>query len=131
LLAFLTPNIPPTRSDTEGSQYVFYIFCIYLTSINIAGGYDRAECLKCVELYDPETNLWDTLSSMKEARGRFDIAVVKGKVYAIGGSNGTTELATVEKYDPQEKKWTQITPLPLARCNIGKCIVCIYMYISQ
>jgi influenza virus NS1A-binding protein len=61
---------------------------------------------------------------MKEARGRLDIAVVKGKVYAIGGSNGTTELATVEKYDPQEKKWTQITPLPLARCNIGKCTVC-------
>lgn len=91
--------------------------------LNVPGGYDRAECLKCVELYDPETNLWDTLSSMKEARGRFDIAVVKGKVYAIGGSNGTTELATVEKYDPQEKKWTQITPLPLARCNIGKCNV--------
>jgi influenza virus NS1A-binding protein len=68
---------------------------------------------------------------MKEARGRFDIAVVKGKVYAIGGSNGTTELATVEKYDPQEKKWTQITPLPLARCNIGKCIVCIYVYHSR
>jgi len=66
---------------------------------------------------------------MKEARGRFDIAVVKGKVYAIGGSNGTTELATVEKYDPQEKKWTKITPLPLARCNIGKCIVCICVYI--
>jgi hypothetical protein len=60
---------------------------------------------------------------MKEARGRFDIAVVKGKVYAIGGSNGTTELATVEKYDPQEQKWTQITPLPLARCNIGKWTV--------
>jgi influenza virus NS1A-binding protein len=67
---------------------------------------------------------------MKEARGRFDIAVVKGKVYAIGGSNGTTELATVEKYDPQEKKWTQITPLPLARCNIGKCTVYIYLCIS-
>jgi influenza virus NS1A-binding protein len=68
---------------------------------------------------------------MKEARGRFDIAVVKGKVYAIGGSNGTTELATVEKYDPQEKKWYQITPLPLARCNIGKCIVriCTYIYV--
>jgi len=109
------------------------ITCICLNFIDVAGGYDRAECLKCVELYDPETNLWDTLSSMKEARGRLDIAVVKGKVYAIGGSNGTTELATVEKYDPQEKKWTQITPLPLARCNIGKCIVCIYMYkcISQ
>jgi len=90
-------------------------------SLLVCGGYDRAECLKCVELYDPVTNLWVTLSSMKEARGRFDIAVVKGKVYAIGGSNGTTELATVEKYDPQEKKWTQITPLPLARCNIGVC----------
>ncbi|XP_069678685.1 influenza virus NS1A-binding protein homolog A-like isoform X2 [Periplaneta americana] len=90
-------------------------------SLLVCGGYDRAECLKCVELYNPETNLWDTLASMREARGRFDIAVVKGKVYAIGGSNGSTELATVEMYNPVEKKWRQITPLPLARCNIGVC----------
>lgn len=33
---------------------------------------------------------------MRESRGRFQIAVINDKVYAIGGSNGTTELDSVE-----------------------------------
>lgn len=39
---------------------------------------------------------------MREARGRFQIAVVSNKVYALGGSNGTTELDSVEMLDSIE-----------------------------
>lgn len=63
------------------------------------GGYDRIECLKSVEQYVPETNTWRALPSMRESRGRFQIAVINEKVYAIGGSNGTTELDSVEVLD--------------------------------
>ena len=52
------------------------------------GGYDRAECLKSVESYCPETNSWTRESSMGEARGRVQIAVIGETVYAVGGSNG-------------------------------------------
>lgn len=54
----------------------------------VCGGYDRGECLKYVESYCPETNVWTPVSSMIEARGRFQTAVVNGDVYAVGGSNG-------------------------------------------
>lgn len=57
---------------------------------------------------------------MREARGRFNIAVVGDKVYAVGGCNGTTELATVECYDPVLSKWTRVTSLSLARSNTGQ-----------
>ncbi|XP_063218405.1 influenza virus NS1A-binding protein-like isoform X2 [Bacillus rossius redtenbacheri] len=87
----------------------------------VCGGYDRGECLKEVECYDPDTNLWVSLAPMREARGRFDVAVVKGRVYAVGGSNGTSELATVEMYDPAARRWSRVTSLPLARCNTGVC----------
>ncbi|XP_054274096.1 influenza virus NS1A-binding protein homolog isoform X2 [Macrosteles quadrilineatus] len=87
----------------------------------VCGGYDRAECLRSVELYDPEHNTWGVLAPMREARGRFNIAVVGDKVYAVGGCNGTTELATVECYDPQLGKWTRVTSLSLARSNTGVC----------
>ncbi|CAB3383101.1 Hypothetical predicted protein [Cloeon dipterum] len=87
----------------------------------VCGGYDRGECLKSVESYSPDGNIWATLAPMKEARGRFDIAVSGGKVYAVGGSNGTTELTTVEMYDPLTKKWTRTSSLPLARSNAGVC----------
>jgi len=87
----------------------------------VCGGYDRAECLRSVELYDPGQNVWAALAPMREARGRFNIAVVGEKVYAVGGCNGTTELATVECYDPALRKWTKVTSLSLARSNTGVC----------
>ncbi|XP_015590524.1 influenza virus NS1A-binding protein homolog isoform X2 [Cephus cinctus] len=88
----------------------------------VCGGYDRVECLKSVDQYLPETNTWQVLSAMREARGRFGIAVVNGKVYAIGGSNGSTELDTVEVLNPEAGwKWSAIANLPLARSNSGVC----------
>jgi influenza virus NS1A-binding protein len=91
--------------------------------LTLTGGYDRAECLRSVELYSPERNTWAALAPMREARGRFNIAVVGDKVYAVGGCNGTTELATVECYDPQLGKWTRVTSLSLARSNTGQWLL--------
>lgn len=42
---------------------------------------------------------------MRESRGRFQIAVINHKVYAIGGSNGTTELDSVEVLDVDVGKY--------------------------
>lgn len=108
----------------------------YFVNINflLIGGYDRGECLKIVESYNPSLNSWAELTPMKEPRGRFDVAVVKGKVYAVGGSNGTTELSTVEMYDPETGKWSRISSLPLARCNTGEigrnCWICCFLTFS-
>lgn len=59
---------------------------------------------------------------MKGARGRFNIAVVGGAVYAVGGSNGLNELFTVEKFDPVQNKWMRVAGLPVARSNAGTLI---------
>jgi hypothetical protein len=59
---------------------------------------------------------------MRENRGRFKIAVLNDKVYAIGGSNGTTELDSVEMLDlTKQEKWVKMPNLPLARSNMGVC----------
>lgn len=54
----------------------------------VCGGYDRGECLKQVESYDPLLNEWSHESNMGEARGRVQISVLDNIVYAVGGSNG-------------------------------------------
>lgn len=87
----------------------------------VCGGYDRIECLRTAEQYNPDTNTWKTLPQMKESRGRFQVAVLDGKIYAIGGSNGTTELDTVEMLDIPVGKWVDLPKLPLARSNPGVC----------
>jgi len=90
-------------------------------SLLVCGGYDRGECLRTVEMYDPALNRWKQLAPMRESRGRFDITVIDGRVYAIGGCNGTTELATAEVYNSDSCKWAALPPLKLARSNIGVC----------
>ena len=47
-------------------------------------------------------------------------AASDGKVvYALGGSNGTSDLATVERYDPAADTWTGLPELPGRRSDFG------------
>lgn len=93
----------------------------------VVGGYGRAECLRSVESYCPTTNTWNTELSLNEARGRVQIAVIDGTVYAVGGCNGTTELDTVEclalgrSDGVKAKKWKKCSKLPFSRSNAGVC----------
>lgn len=96
----------------------------------VCGGYDRGECLRTVEAYDPKTNKWVEQPAMQQGRGRFDLTVLDGRAYAIGGCDGSRELSSVEVLEKNAKKWTSVAPLPLARsntgvCNLGSQVYCI------
>lgn len=93
----------------------------------VCGGYDRGECLRTVEEYNPETNTWTTQPPMRQGRGRFDLTVLNGKAYAIGGCDGSRELSNVEVLEENSKKWISVSPLPLARSNTGETTECILL----
>lgn len=59
---------------------------------------------------------------MNNERGRFDSAVVQGKIYAIAGSNGNNDLKTCECYDPEKNEWAQVKPLAKPRSHNGECL---------
>jgi influenza virus NS1A-binding protein len=94
----------------------------------VCGGYDRAECLQLVESYCPDTNSWEQGISMREKRGRVQIAVIDETVYAVGGCNGTTELDTVECLPKGETKWKKCCKLSLPRSNSGVCTLSKKLY---
>jgi len=66
---------------------------------------------------------WATKTPMHEARGGLGVAVVNGKIYAIGGSTraGSPEqytggfVGTNEEYDPETDTWTLKRPMPTPR----------------
>jgi len=57
---------------------------------------------------------WMTMEPMPTARYRFGLAVVAGKIYAIGGL-ASGPLGTNEEYDPATDAWTTKTPMPTPR----------------
>jgi N-acetylneuraminic acid mutarotase len=75
--------------------------------------------LPTVKAADPESS-WTTLSPMPTPRGGFGLAVVNGKIYAIGGINGNNlPVSTTEEYNPQTDEWTSKMPMPTPRSGFA------------
>ena len=85
--------------------------------------------LGMVEKYDPVNNLWTTKSPMPTLRGEgLTSAVVNGKIYVIGGFNGSA-LSVVEEYDPITDTWVTKASMPTARYHITSGVVAGKIYV--
>ncbi|MCL2643585.1 MAG: hypothetical protein FWD52_08800 [Candidatus Bathyarchaeota archaeon] len=74
------------------------------------------------ECYDPVSDTWIVLKSMPTPRGNFIIVTCQGKIYCIGGADGTIyplgppvlrPLDIVEVYDPATDMWESKASLPI------------------
>ena len=66
---------------------------------------------------------WTSMTPMPTARGGVGVAVVDGKIYAIGGLNGNNQpVSTTEEYDPQTNGWTSKMPMPTHRSGFAIAI---------
>ena len=59
--------------------------------------------------YDPRSDSWCTVSSMNFCRDAVGTAVLGGRIFAVGGYDGTSYLNSVECYDPQTQEWAVVS----------------------
>ena len=95
-----------------------------------AGGQSEAhgapgEAFNLVERYDFETKAWEAVAPMAEARYAHAVAVLEGKLYALGGYNGGDDgdLSSVERYDPAVGAWEAVAPMAAARSDHGVAVL--------
>ncbi|CAK1552064.1 unnamed protein product [Leptosia nina] len=69
--------------------------------------------------FDLHKREWEDLAPMGVARIQPGVATLSGRVYAVGGEQGSQILANGEVYDPQLDKWSDISPMKEARCEFG------------
>ncbi|CAG4909893.1 unnamed protein product [Colias eurytheme] len=69
--------------------------------------------------FDLHKREWEELAPMGIARIQPGVATLGGRVYAVGGEQGSQILANGEVYDPQTDKWSDIAPMKEARCEFG------------
>eukprot|EP00941_MAST-03F_sp_MAST-3F-sp1_P004287 g4287.t1 len=73
---------------------------------------------------------------MPVARRNFGAAVVRGKLFVLGGEQEQETLSSVFCFDPQPRfkgdrgKWREITALPAARCNLAVAAAGQRIYVS-
>ncbi len=76
-----------------------------------------------VDVYDPRINTWATLAPLRTPRYRFNAVWRRGRIYAIGGGNGTQPLSSVEDYDPRANAWHPVAGPP--RVTVGAAAVAV------
>ncbi len=78
-----------------------------------------------VEAYNPRTDTWIQKQDMPVSRVQFDLGVVDGKIYVIGGSirlNGE-RINRVDVYNPATDTWVKGREMPTPRSNLGVAVV--------
>jgi N-acetylneuraminic acid mutarotase len=68
---------------------------------------------------DVTENTWVRKAPMRVPRNSLGVAVVNGKIYAIGGSTENGFVGTNEEYDPATDTWTYKKPMPTPRYDFG------------
>ncbi|KAG6488125.1 hypothetical protein ZIOFF_056883 [Zingiber officinale] len=75
----------------------------------VAGGTNGNSVLCSAELYDSETQTWETLPAMNKARKMCSGVFMNGKFYVIGGiTNNNKVLTCGEEYDLKHHSWRLI-----------------------
>jgi len=81
-------------------------------------GYNREDYLGVTEVYNPETDTWETKTSMPTNRSGLSANVVDGKIYLTGGIKYynlfpyISLVSETEVYDPETDSWTTKASIP-------------------
>ncbi len=87
---------------------------VFNNKIYVIGGRDGSgNVLDIVEVYDPQSDSWDTnFPALKKARENAAAAVFNGKIFVLGGRSDEDEiLKKVEFFDAQENRWRDFRDL--------------------
>lgn len=62
---------------------------------------------------------WATKAPLPESRANLAVAVLDGKIYAVGGERDGAPVAAATVYDPAADRWSALPPLPEGRTDLA------------
>ena len=72
---------------------------------------------------------WTPKAPLPEPQSHLAVAVLDGKIYAVGGERGGAPVPTANVYDPATNAWSALPPLPEARTDLGAAAVNGKLYV--
>ncbi|XP_065339606.1 kelch-like protein 18 [Cloeon dipterum] len=122
--------LPERRGLVQGFRTRLRSCHCMVGHIFAVGGLTKSgDSLSTVEAFDPITGRWDQAEPMSMLRSRVGVAVMRGKLYAIGGYNGAERLSTVEVFDPVLKAWNKVAPMHYKRSAVGAAALGDRLYV--
>ena len=89
--------------------------------VYIAGGHHgQAAVLRTCEVYNPLTNEWQLMPSLKVSRVSASMVCHGGRLYVLGGVKKSSRVLSVEIFDSEENKWKEKSVIPVDRFETSK-----------
>ena len=100
--------------------------CVYAV-----GGWEGTSRLDSVERYDPETNTWSDVPSLKMAVTSPAVVACDGALYVTGGAilEDGDGIELVQKYDTKTWRWTEVSGMLIPRSGSAACVLNGYIYV--
>jgi len=117
--------MPTSRDGLGVAAFQGKIYCF--GGRNVSKDYSIS--INVTEVYDTETNSWETKTPNPTARSGLQASEVGGKIYLIGGwiesesSSITEKSAQVEIYDPVTDTWATGSPIPTAVAGYASAVL--------
>lgn len=67
------------------------------------------------EAYTPQRDQWEPCAALPAPRSGYALVALEGKLYLLGGTDGTGYRAEVWQYDPESDAWSERTTMPTPR----------------
>jgi Kelch motif protein len=83
--------------------------------VYVAGGFIPGGATNRVFVRRGVAAHWSELASMRRVRGALSLVALAGRLYAIGGRDGSLQVAVPEVFDPRAGRWSDIAPMPAPR----------------
>jgi len=89
----------------------------------VLGGFDGQRRLKTVECLSPSSKIgpdrWIQTADMFTQRSNFSTTEVDGKIFVMGGFEGSGVINKAEMYDGMTNSWTECPPMNMKRSALN------------
>ncbi|XP_051870667.1 kelch-like protein 3 isoform X2 [Pristis pectinata] len=101
---------------------------ICLPKVMIVVGGQAPKAIRSVECYDFKEDRWNQVAELPSRRCRAGVVYMSGRVYAVGGFNGSLRVRTVDVYDAVKDQWTSIASMQERRSTLGAAVLNDLLY---
>ncbi|KPP74580.1 kelch-like protein 3-like [Scleropages formosus] len=81
-----------------------------------------------VECYDFQEDRWYQVADLPSRRCRAGVTFMGGRVYAVGGFNGSLRVRTVDVYDAMRDQWSPVPSMQERRSTLGAAVLGDLLY---
>ncbi|XP_048459834.1 kelch-like protein 3 isoform X9 [Rhincodon typus] len=96
--------------------------------VMIVVGGQAPKAIRSVECYDFKDDRWNQVAELPSRRCRAGVVYMNGRVYAVGGFNGSLRVRTVDVYDAVKDNWTSIASMQERRSTLGAAVLNDLLY---